>query len=72
MNGSRVRAYVHEMGNVFLHFELALVVGDTVVHDTICGHYHSYSNKIQKPIWSCNVSQNDIDNPDHICKHTMY
>ena len=50
MNGFGVRAYAHGIRNVFLHFELALVIGDTVAHDTICGCYHSYFNKIQRPI----------------------
>ena len=57
MNGLGVRAYLHGKGNVFLHFELALVIGDTIAHDTtICGHYCLYSNMIQRPIRSCNVS----------------
>ena len=68
--GCGTKAYVHGKGDVILHFELALVIGDTVGHDTICGRYRSYSNKIKRPIWSCDVSQDDIDDPDHVCSYT--
>ena len=47
-----------------------MVIGDRVGHGTICGRYKSYSNKIIHPIRSCDVSQGDIDNPDHFCSYT--
>ena len=68
--GNGVKMHVHGKGEVFLHFELALVIGDTVGHDAMCGQFKSYSNKIQCPIQSCDVGQDKIDDPDHICNYT--
>ena len=61
-NGEGYCCYVAGKGKVHLHFEVAIVIGDTVGHDAICCHYQSYTNKIERPVRSCTVSQDDIDN----------
>ena len=44
--GHGTRMTVVGMGEVHLHFELAVVIGDTLAHDMVCGRYKSYGNMI--------------------------
>ena len=66
--GSGRKFYVHGKGEVYLHFELAFIIGDTSGHDSMCGHYKAYSKPGQRPIRSCDVPPENMDDPDHVCK----
>ena len=62
MDGEGCKVSVFGKGEVYLHFEMDIVIGDTVGHYHICGHYKCYSNRIARPIRSCFVSYDDLDN----------
>ena len=66
-NGEGYRMYVVGKGKIYLHFEVVLIIGDTVGHAAICCHYKSYTNKIQRPVRSCTVSPDDIDDANAEC-----
>ena len=70
-SGNGHEVLVHGLGTINLHFEVAIVIGDTVGHDTLCCHYKSYTNKIARPIRSCYVSCEDLDN-QHIKCNTAH
>ena len=54
-------------GEVYLHFEVALIIGDTVGQDAICCHYQSYTNKIERPIRSCDTSRDNLNVTTGVC-----
>ena len=67
-DGRGVRMFVHGKGEVFLHFEINLIIGDTSGHDILTGHNQCYSKKTQHPIRSCTVSWDDLDNHTSECE----
>jgi hypothetical protein len=67
-NGMGVAIYVSGKGMVNLHFEVCLVIGDTVGHDTLCCHYQAYSKKVARPVRTCQVSWEDLDKHDVECQ----
>ena len=62
-----IDVFIHGLGNVHAHFELAMVIGDCVGNDQICCHYQGYSSKVSRPMRMCYCSFEDLDNPDVIC-----
>ena len=62
-----IEVYIHGMGNVQAHFELAMVIGDSLGNDQLCCHYQSYSMRVSRPMRMCFCSYDDLDNPDVLC-----
>ena len=62
--------YVAGKGDVFLHFEINLIIGDTSGHDILTGHNQCYSKETPRPIRSCNIEWNDLDNHNSECECT--
>jgi hypothetical protein len=48
-DGCGVCMFVHGKGEVFLHFEINLIIGDTSGHDILTGHNQCYSKKVPIP-----------------------
>ena len=63
--GSRV--FVHGLGNVHLHFEICFIVGDTEGHDSLCCHFAGYSSRVSRPIRTCDVTWDNLDQPHTGC-----
>ena len=59
---------VHGLGKVFLHFEVCYVIGDTSGQDVLCAHYKAYATSTERPICSCFVKSNDLDNSHCNCR----
>ena len=59
---------VHGKGVVQLHFEFCLIIGDTVGHDALCCHTQAYSKRVPRPVRSCNVNWEDLDNLTVVCE----
>ena len=59
---------VYNFGQVNLHFELCFVIGDTAGHDILCCHSMVYSKRIERPVRTCNVSWENLDNPYTSCQ----
>jgi hypothetical protein len=66
-NGGGTPMNVYGKGEVFLHFEINLVIGDTSGHDILTGHNQCYSKKSHRPIRSCNVKWDDLDDHNSQC-----
>eukprot|EP00978_Attheya_sp_CCMP212_P021926 scaffold64529_cov70-Attheya_sp.AAC.2 len=62
--------YVVGKGDVFLHFEINLIIGDTSGHDILTGHNQCYSKETPRPIRSCNIEWNDLDDHNSECECT--
>ena len=67
-DGCGVSMFVHGKGEVFLHFEINLIIGDTSGHDILTGHNQCYSKKTPHPIRSCTISWDDLDNHTSQCE----
>ena len=52
-SGQGTKMYVSSMGGVHLHFELAMVIGDTIGHDSICGCSYTEQEPIHQVIDEC-------------------
>lgn len=68
INHQGIKLYVHGKGFVYAHFELAMIIGDSVGHDQLCCHYQAYSSELQRPMRMCFCSYDDLDNPLIVCK----
>jgi len=51
-----------------LFFLLAFVIGDGLSGDQLCGHYKNYSPNVARLSCTCNVTFNELDNPDWQCQ----
>ena len=60
--------HVCGMGEVFLHFELCFIIGDTVGQDPMCGKLGGYSVDTPRLVRDCNVSTEKGDVPSYKCK----
>jgi len=49
------------IGTVMLHFQLAMVNGDTAAQDVLCCHYSNYSSNLARMTRSYNISTEDGD-----------
>ena len=67
-SGLGVSMNVHGKGVVQLHFEFCLIIGDTVGHDALCCHTQAYSKRVPRPVRSCNVNWEDLDDPTVVCE----
>ena len=68
--GGGAPMYVHGKGWVFLHFELNLIIGDTVGQDVLTGHNQCYAKETPRPIRSCTVQWTHLDNHNSECECT--
>ena len=57
--------HVCGMGEVFLHFELCFIIGDTVGQDPMCGKLGGYSVDTPRLVRDCNVSTEKGDVPSY-------
>jgi hypothetical protein len=67
-NGGGTPMNVYGKGEVFLHFEINLIIGDTSGHDILTGHNQCYSKRTPRPIRSCNVEWDDLDDHNSQCE----
>ena len=67
-DGCGTPVFVHGKGNVFLHFEINLIIGDTSGHDILTGHNQAYSKRTPRPIRSCTIGWDDLDNHHSQCE----
>ena len=47
---SAVVMEVHDKGNVSLHFEIYVVIGNTVGHDVLCCHSMGCLKRTERPV----------------------
>ena len=66
-NGLGIPLEISGIGRRYCHFEVAYVIGDTAGHDALCGHYKAYATKIHRPVRTCYVAHEDLDDPDVEC-----
>ena len=59
--------HIEGIGQAALHFEVALVIGNTAGHDAACGRFKAYSKKIFRPVRCCNCSHEKLSNPRLKC-----
>ena len=52
---------------VNLHFRLSMIMGDTVGHDAMCGHFNCHSSNIKRMLRDCTVPQTAGDDVNHQC-----
>ena len=52
---------------VNLHFRLSMIMGDTVGHDAMCGHFNCHSSNIKRMLRDCTVPQIAGDDVNHQC-----
>ena len=55
--------YGGKIWNVRMKFAIAYVIGDTELHDQLCGRYKVYNTKIKKLCRHCNISTQNLVNP---------
>ena len=58
---------VFGLGEVHVHPEVSIYVGDTAGHDPLLAHYKAYSTPTARPCRSCDVSFQNLDNANHHC-----
>ena len=59
--------YVHGYGNVFIHFELSYIIGDTMGQDPMCGKNAGYGTNTARLVRDCNISTEQGDDPNLRC-----
>ena len=70
-NNDKGKGYVTHIdgiGQAALHFEVALVIGNTAGHDAACGRFKAYSKKISRPVRCCNCPHEELSNPRFKCQ----
>ena len=70
-NNLGTEVYIHGLGKVNAHFEVAMIIGDSVGHDQLCCHYQGYSKEIQRPMRMCYCSYDQLDNPLVKCNRVI-
>ena len=60
--------FIEGIGQAALHFEVALVIGDTAGHDAACGRFKAYSKKNSRPVRCCNGPHEELSNPRFNCQ----
>ena len=68
INNQGTKLYIHDKGWVYAHFELSMIIGDSLGHDQLCCHYQGYSSQLQRPMGMCCCTYNDLDNSLVVCK----
>ena len=63
-----IHMFISNKGYVHFHFELCFVIGDISGHDNLCCHYKGYSKQTSRPVRSCNIAWDDLDDPYDICQ----
>ena len=61
----------HVSRNINIHFDLAMIIGDTKGQDAMCGHYASYSKNTARIVRDCNTSTSDADNVKFKCTYSL-
>ena len=64
------KVYVVNRGYVYLHFKVAMIIGDTEGHDKLCCHYMAYSASIQRCSRDCDCPSRLADDLDFECTPT--
>jgi len=59
-----VLTFVEGVGWVHLHYKLSIIIGDTLGHDTVCGHFSGYASNVKRPCRMCDVSTLSLDKAD--------
>ena len=49
------------VGELFLHFEVCFIIGDTFWHDSLCSHCQTCATKTPRPVCSCMVEWDQLD-----------
>ena len=62
INNHGTKLYIHDKGWVYAHFELSMIIGDSLGHDQLCCHYQGYSSQLQQPMRMCCCTYDDLDN----------
>ena len=66
-HGRGIKCRVYGLGEVYLHFELCMIIGDTEGHDKMCGHNSCHVSSQARMNRTCDVSTEDGDNPNVEC-----
>ena len=65
--GQGHKMYVEGMGEIYLHFEMTALLGDTLGHDAMCCHMQAYSSPVERPMRNCTLPWHELDNPIAKC-----
>ena len=68
INNQGTKLYIHGKGWVYAHFEMSMIIGDSLGHDQLCCHYQGYSSRVQRPMRMCCCTYDDLDNSLIVCK----
>ena len=68
INNQGTKLYIHGKGWVYAHFELSMIIGDSLGDDQLCCHYQGYSSRVQRPMRMCCCTYDDLDNSLIVCK----